>query len=184
MSEPFNKRLLSPLRGWDGLSAAAARLQVRPKAGRYVPRLSMRVFIVVFAAMISSFAHSNSELDAENEGEAVGIIYGYFKKVDVVKFMCERKAPEKGALLSEAIDKWKTRNSSVVANLTDGLDRTPIDMREQLFEMAKQVSRNRIILFNKMSQSEKENTCASLAEHLNSDSYKNEYPIAYKLMSE
>ena len=29
-----NKRLLSPLRGWDGLSAAT-RLQVRPKAGRY-----------------------------------------------------------------------------------------------------------------------------------------------------
>jgi len=29
-----NKRLLSPLRGWDGLSAAA-RLQVRPKARRY-----------------------------------------------------------------------------------------------------------------------------------------------------
>src|SRR5690554_3560206 len=27
-----NNRLLSPLRGWDGLSAAA-RLQVRPKAG-------------------------------------------------------------------------------------------------------------------------------------------------------
>ena len=165
-------------------SSAATLTSSRACAERYVPRLSMRVFIVVFAAMISSFAHSNSELDAENEGEAVGIIYGYFKKVDVIKFMCERKAPEKGALLSEAIDKWKTRNSSVVANLTDGLDRTPIDMREQLFEMAKQVSRNRIILFNKMSQSEKENTCASLAEHLNSDSYKNEYPIAYKLMSE
>lgn len=30
----YNNRLLSPLRGWDGLSAAA-RLQVRPKAGRY-----------------------------------------------------------------------------------------------------------------------------------------------------
>ena len=28
-----NKRLLSPLRGWDGLSAAS-RLQARPKAGR------------------------------------------------------------------------------------------------------------------------------------------------------
>jgi len=28
-----NNRLLSPLRGWDGRSAAA-RLQVRPKAGR------------------------------------------------------------------------------------------------------------------------------------------------------
>ncbi len=31
----LNKRLLSPLRGWDGLSAAP-QLQVRPKAGRYV----------------------------------------------------------------------------------------------------------------------------------------------------
>jgi opacity protein-like surface antigen len=30
-----NNWLLSPLRGWDGLSAAS-RLQVRPKAGRYV----------------------------------------------------------------------------------------------------------------------------------------------------
>jgi len=30
-----NNRLLSPLRDWDGLSAAA-RLQVRPKAGRYI----------------------------------------------------------------------------------------------------------------------------------------------------
>ncbi|PMR73571.1 hypothetical protein [Billgrantia endophytica] len=29
-----NNRLLSPLRGWDGLSAAS-RLQVRPKAERY-----------------------------------------------------------------------------------------------------------------------------------------------------
>ncbi|MFD2168288.1 hypothetical protein ACFSJY_18670 [Thalassotalea euphylliae] len=144
----------------------------------------MRVFIFIFAVMISSFAHSNSELDAENEGEAVGIIYGYIKKVDVLKFMCERKVPEKGVLLSEAIDKWMTRNSSVVANLTDGLDRTPTDMREQLFEMAKQVSNNRIILFNKMSLSEKENACVSLAEHLNSDSYKNEYPLAYKIMSE
>lgn len=28
-----NKRLLSPLRGWDGLFAAS-RLQARPKAGR------------------------------------------------------------------------------------------------------------------------------------------------------
>jgi hypothetical protein len=34
-----NKRLLSPLRGWDGLSAAS-RLQVRPKAGRYIPEES------------------------------------------------------------------------------------------------------------------------------------------------
>ena len=31
-----NKRLLSPIRGWDGPSvySAALRLQVRPKAGR------------------------------------------------------------------------------------------------------------------------------------------------------
>ena len=143
----------------------------------------MRVFIVVFAVMISSFAHSNTELYAENEGEAVGIIYGYIKKIDVLKFMCARKAPEKGTLLSEAVDKWMTRNSSVVTNLTDGLDRTPIDIREQLFEMGKQVSNNRIILFNKMSQSEKENTCVSLADNLNSDSYKNEYPLAYKFLS-
>ncbi|MDP2714320.1 hypothetical protein [Rheinheimera sp.] len=38
-----NNRLLSRLRRWDGLSAAA-RLQVRPKAGRYLPELPMKNF--------------------------------------------------------------------------------------------------------------------------------------------
>jgi hypothetical protein len=33
LKEKHNKRLLSRLRRWDGLSAAA-RLRVRPKAGR------------------------------------------------------------------------------------------------------------------------------------------------------
>jgi hypothetical protein len=35
MNQPPNKRLLSPLWGWDVLSAAS-QLQVRPKVGRYV----------------------------------------------------------------------------------------------------------------------------------------------------
>jgi hypothetical protein len=35
-----NNRLLSPLRGWDGLSAAS-RLQVRPKAGRYEQQVEL-----------------------------------------------------------------------------------------------------------------------------------------------
>lgn len=43
-----NKGLLSPLRGWDGLSAAS-RLQVRPKAGRYF-RLIVNVAILIKSA--------------------------------------------------------------------------------------------------------------------------------------
>jgi dynactin complex subunit len=149
--------------------------------GRYIPRLSMRIFLIVFGLFISSYAYSNTALDAENEGEAIGIVYGHIKEIDVLKFMCQRKAPETGVIVSEAVDAWMSRNSTVITNLMNGLDRIPAKEREQLFEFAKTVSNNRIILFNKQSQPEKEELCLVLANKLDSGLYKEEYPIAYSL---
>jgi hypothetical protein len=143
----------------------------------------MRIFLLLFGFFISSYANSNTALDAENEGEAVGIVYGHYKEIDVLKFMCGRKVPEQGLLVSKAADEWMTMNSLVLTNLSDGLGRTPIKDREELFEVVKTITNNRIILFNKLSQPEKEEMCLLLASRLNSDWYKKEYPLAYKLMS-
>jgi len=142
----------------------------------------MRVFLTFFGLFISSCAYSNAVLDAENEGEAIGIVYGHIKEIDVLKFMCNRKVPEKGAIVSKAVDAWMTRNSVIVTNLMSGLDRIQEIEREQLFKLGKKVSNNTIVLFNKHSQSEKENLCLDLANKLDSDFYKEEYPVAYKLM--
>ncbi len=165
-------------RAGTGLRAAPAR----PIHWRYVPRLSMRVFLTFFGLFISSYAYSNAALDAENEGEAIGIVYGHIKEIDVLKFMCNRKVPETGSIISDAVDAWMVRNSVVVTNLMSGLDRVPEKEREQLFELGKKVSNNTIVLFNKQSQSEKEKSCLVLANKLDSDFYKEEYPVAYKLM--
>ena len=142
----------------------------------------MRVFLTFFGLFLSSYAYSNAALDAENEGEAIGIVFGHIKEIDVLKFMCNRKAPKAGAVVSEAVDAWMARNSAVVSNLMSGLDRIPTQEREQLFELGKKVSNNTIILFNKQSQSEKEELCLALANKLDSDLYKEEYPVAYKFM--
>lgn len=165
-------------RAGTGLRAAPAR----PIHWRYVPRLSMRVFLTFFGLFISSYAYSNAALDAENEGEAIGIVYGHIKEIDVLKFMCNRKVPETGSIISDAVDAWMVRNSVVVTNLMSGLNRVPEKEREQLFELGKKVSNNTIVLFNKQSQSEKEKSCLVLANKLDSDFYKEEYPVAYKLM--
>jgi hypothetical protein len=143
----------------------------------------MKIFLLLFGLFFSNCAYSNTSFDAENESEAVGIIYGHIKEIDVLKFMCVRKVPVKGVLVSEAFDEWMSRNRSVVTNLFGSLERTPIKKREELFEVAKTLSNNRIILFNKLNQSEKEEMCLLLASRLNSDWYKKEYPLAYKLMS-
>ena len=129
------------------------------------------------------FVYSNTELYAENEGEAVGMIYGYINNAWIIKFMCERKLPESASLLSDAFENWMYRNRFVVSKLADGLARTPVEERMQMDELAKQIRERKIILFNGLSESEKENTCSSLASKLDSDSYKQEMPNAYKFMS-
>jgi hypothetical protein len=134
--------------------------------------------------MFSGLAHSNSIFDANNEGEAIGIIYSYTQRLEVIKFMCDRKVPEKGALLTEAIDKWIARNIDMLINFNNGLDRIPSSEREKLFELIKKAQHNIIIAFNKLNKQEKEKTCISLAEHLNLDTFRNEFPLAYKFMSE
>lgn len=143
----------------------------------------MRLFLTLFGLFLSNYAYSNTALDAENEGEAIGIVYGHIKEIDVLKFMCQRKVPETEIIVSGAVDSWMSRNSVVVTNLMSGLDRIPTKEREQLFELAKKVSHNIIILFNKQSQSEKEKLCLVLTNKLDSDLCKEEYPIAYKFMS-
>lgn len=142
----------------------------------------MRIYLTFFGLFISSYAYSNASSDAENEGKAIGIVYGHIKEMDVFKFMCNRKAPEAGAIVTEAIDAWMSRNNAVVTNLMTGLDRISTKEREQLFDLGKNVSNNSIIWFNKQSQLEKEELCLALAKKLSSDLYKKEYPIAYKIM--
>lgn len=75
------------------------------------------------------------------------------------------------------------RNEHLVTNLVTDLDNTPAPEKEQLFEIAKQVSNYMIISFNKLEKTEKDEICLSLASRLNSDSYQKEYPVAYQLIS-
>src|SRR5690606_6751249 len=52
-----NNRLLSPLRGWDGLSAAS-QLQVRPKAGRYAYHGYVHMKKIITQALLIALPYS------------------------------------------------------------------------------------------------------------------------------
>lgn len=76
---------------------------------RYQPNRNMprkAILAILLAALISNATYSITEQDAANEGEAVGIVFGHLKEMDVLKFMCERKSPETAKLVSTAVNEW------------------------------------------------------------------------------
>jgi len=163
------------------IASSTGQPMLRYQPNRNMPRKA--ILAILLAALISNATYSITEQDAANEGEAVGIVFGHLKEMDVLKFMCERKSPETAKLVSTAVNEWMVRNEHLVTNLVTDLDNTPAPEKEQLFEIAKQVSNYMIISFNKLEKTEKDKICLSLASRLNSDSYQKEYPVAYQLIS-
>ncbi|MEZ9823350.1 hypothetical protein AB4238_22475 [Shewanella sp. 10N.286.45.A1] len=143
----------------------------------------MRIFIFLVLISTSNFANANSSIDAENEGEAVGILFGYLKEVDVYKFMCSKYAPEMKETISRATDDWMNRNNTIVVSLLSGLERTPENEVNELLEVAQKTSRNRIILFNKLSKTEQGELCSKMVTELTEDTVKQKYPLAIKHLS-
>ena len=143
----------------------------------------MRIFIFLVLISTSNFSSANSSVDAANEGEAVGILFGYLKEVDVYKFMCSKYAPEMKETISRATDDWMNRNKTIVASLLSGLERTPENEVNELLAVAQKTSRNRIILFNKLSKTEQGKLCSKMVTELIEDTVKQKYPLAIKHLS-
>ncbi len=143
----------------------------------------MKKKLLLITLLMSPLAFSNQLLDAENEEEAIGIMYGVMTDIDVMSFMCERKLSNKSETISSAVNSWVRRNQVVITNFKNGLEKTPISEMEKIAHLSKKAVETKIIKFNDLTQVQKEDACMSLVNRLDSDLYRKEYPKTYEFMS-
>lgn len=138
----------------------------------------MKPYLLLIALFLSNVVDSKTLTVANNKEEAIGIIFGVLKEIDVIKFMCERKVQDQSGLISKSVNSWMQRNNNLVSKLVEGLEEIPSKDLQELQTLAKKVSRNMIIQFNVLDEKQRNQTCISFAKKLDDDVFMNQYPKA------
>lgn len=121
-------------------------------------------------------------LDAANTGEAIGMMQLVLIKIKVHQFMCNRYHSDFTEKLANSVENWSKLHEVAISNYTNLIEQVDSDELGRMNVLNKEYYENKIVSFNRMTQTEQKELCVNEIRYLDDNSEESIAPNMFKFL--